>query len=155
MIRTMSHVAIKTDDLQRTIRFYTEVLGMHVAERPPFEFPGAWVGTEEGGAIIHLYGGEPALDTGGQPFVGSAAVAHFALNATGFADFRRRFAERGLDWREQAIPAIRVWQLFVYDPNGVMVELNFDGAHEAGMEPDLRPGRRYIPGENFYRPAAN
>jgi hypothetical protein len=57
--------------------------------------------------------------------------------------------------REQVIPELRVWQLFVYDPNGVMVELNFDGTEEAERTPELARERRYMPGENFYRPAAN
>ena len=37
------HTAIKTADLEATVRFYTEVLGMVVADRPPIGFPGAWL----------------------------------------------------------------------------------------------------------------
>jgi catechol 2,3-dioxygenase-like lactoylglutathione lyase family enzyme len=155
MISTISHVAIKTADLDGTIRFYTEVLGMELKDRPPFEFPGAWVGTAEGGAIIHLYSGDPGLDVGGRPFVGSAAVDHFSCNARGYAGYRRRFAEEGLDWREQAVPKTPLWQLFVYDPNGVMVELVFDSRAEEGPAPEMSGGRWYEPGVNFYRGAAN
>ena len=35
------HTAIKTAHLDATVRFYTEVLGMVVADRPPIGFPGA------------------------------------------------------------------------------------------------------------------
>lgn len=150
MISTISHVAIKTADVERTVRFYTEVLGMHVADRPDFGFPGVWLGTAEGGAIIHLYAGEQGLGPEGQVFVGSAAVDHFSLNARGYADYRARFAQRGLDWREQAVPGRPLWQLFVYDPNGVMVELIFDSRQEQGPVPETSPERRYEPGVSFY-----
>lgn len=149
MITSIAHVAIKTADVERTTRFYTEILGMHVQPRPPFKMPGEWIGTEAGGPIIHLYGGEEGLDNG-RPFVGSAAVDHFSLFAKGFEDYRRRFAEAGLDWREQLVPETRLWQLFVYDPNGVMVELLFDGAAEGGEVPEIDPARTYEPGVNFY-----
>ena len=33
------HIALNTGDLDATVRFYTEVLGMIVAERPPIGFP--------------------------------------------------------------------------------------------------------------------
>jgi catechol 2,3-dioxygenase-like lactoylglutathione lyase family enzyme len=155
MITTLNHVSVKTPDLQRTIRFYTQVLGLELGHRPDFGFPGAWLGTPEGGALIHLYAGGPGLQPDGRPFEGSASVDHFALTARGFAAYRQRIQQAGLDWREQVIPEIRVWQLFVYDPNGVMVELNFDGSEEEGLPPDMSPGRRYVPGENFYRPAAS
>lgn len=155
MLSSLNHVSVKTDDLQKTIRFYTQVLDLEILHRPDFGFPGAWLGTREAGAILHLYAGEPGLQPDGRPFVGSAAVDHFAVTARGYAEYRRRFERAGLNWREQVIPEIRVWQLFVYDPNGVLVELNFDGSEESGLPPDMSPGRRYIPGENFYRPLVN
>ena len=37
------HVAIKTNDLDATVKFYTEVLGMKLVHRPDFGFPGAWI----------------------------------------------------------------------------------------------------------------
>jgi catechol 2,3-dioxygenase-like lactoylglutathione lyase family enzyme len=37
------HTAIKTADLDATVRFSTDVLGMIVADRPPIGFLGAWL----------------------------------------------------------------------------------------------------------------
>jgi hypothetical protein len=34
------HVAIKTNDLDATVKFYTDVLGMKLVHRPDFGFPG-------------------------------------------------------------------------------------------------------------------
>ncbi len=39
----IQHVAIRTDDLEATNDFYTSVLGMTVADRPDFAFPGSWL----------------------------------------------------------------------------------------------------------------
>lgn len=85
----------------------------------------------------------------GRAPIGSAAVDHFSVSASGFHQFRQRFADAGLDWREQLVPDTQRWQLFGYDPNGVMVELIFDGAAETGSAPDMSPGRRYEPGVSF------
>ena len=42
------HVAIKTPDLDATVKFYTQVLGMELAHRPDFGFPGAWIAQPNG-----------------------------------------------------------------------------------------------------------
>ena len=55
------HVAIKTNDLDATVKFYTEVLGMKLVHRPDFGFPGAWIAAGDSVPIIHIYAGGPAL----------------------------------------------------------------------------------------------
>ena len=37
------HVNIRTRDLEGTIAFYTEVVGLTNGYRPDFNFPGAWL----------------------------------------------------------------------------------------------------------------
>jgi catechol 2,3-dioxygenase-like lactoylglutathione lyase family enzyme len=39
----MNHFTILTDDLDATVDFYTDLLGLQVGPRPPFNFPGAWM----------------------------------------------------------------------------------------------------------------
>jgi catechol 2,3-dioxygenase-like lactoylglutathione lyase family enzyme len=53
------HVAIKTNDLDATVKFYTEVLGMKLVHRPDFGFPGAWIAAGDDIPIIHIYAGGP------------------------------------------------------------------------------------------------
>ena len=50
-------------------------------------------------------------------------------------------------------PGTTLWQLFVYDPSGVQLELTFEGAIEGDEGPDLSPGRVYVPGASFFKPA--
>jgi hypothetical protein len=50
------------------------------------------------------------------------------------------------------VPGTHLWQLFVYDPNGVLLELTFDGQAEADPSPDLSLGRAYVAGDPFFNP---
>ncbi len=154
LITGLFHVAIKTDRLDLTNTFYEKVLGLVQAPRPDFGYPGAWLAcsTPGGDAIIHVYAGGPALgDTGVAP-VGTAAIDHLSLTAHGFHDFRRRFRDYGLDWREFLVPGTDLWQLFIYDPSGVQLELTFDGRSEEGPGPDMSDERRYVAGTSFFNP---
>jgi catechol 2,3-dioxygenase-like lactoylglutathione lyase family enzyme len=148
------HVAIKTDDLAATRRFYLDVIGLCEVPRPDFGYPGAWIGVPQPGgqAIMHIYAGGPALGPSGVAPKGTAAIDHVSLTAVGYTDFVERFRAAGLDWREFLVPGTTLYQLFVYDPSGVMLELTFDGRVEGGDGPDMRPGRRYVAGEDFFTP---
>ena len=48
------------------------------------------------------------------------------------------------------MPGTALWQLFVYDPSGVQLELTFNGDAEAGPPPDLSKARRYVAGASFF-----
>jgi catechol 2,3-dioxygenase-like lactoylglutathione lyase family enzyme len=41
-IEAIHHVSLTVTDLERSRRFYREVLGLAEITRPPFHFPGAW-----------------------------------------------------------------------------------------------------------------
>lgn len=124
----LHHLAIKAKDLDATVAFWNEVVGSHSVERPDFGFPGAWL--QFGTTMIHLYAGETATNPDGGYDRGSAAIDHVALSAHGFDEMRRLLTDKGLDWRQMDIPSFSLWQLFVHDPNGILVELNFDATRE-------------------------
>ena len=149
------HVAIKTNDLVATVAFYTRILGLMEVKRPDFGYPGAWLGVPlpGGPAIIHIYAGGPALGAEGRAPQGTAAIDHVSLACRGYHEHIARFRAAGLDWREFLVPGTTLWQLFVYDPSGVQLELTFDGAAEAGAPPDMSPGRSYVAGSSFFDPA--
>ena len=48
----------------------------------------------------------------------------------GFEAMKSHLASKGVEFRTVAVPGNRLWQIFVRDPNGVMVELNYDAAAE-------------------------
>jgi len=41
-INSLHHVSLTVTDLERSRRFYREVLGLQEIARPAFNFPGAW-----------------------------------------------------------------------------------------------------------------
>lgn len=124
----LHHLAIKTDDVDATVAFWNEIIGSRSVDRPDFNFPGAWL--QFGETMLHLYGGDAATNGDGGYDRGSAAIDHIALSARGFDEMRALLNEKKFDWRQMDIPSFNLWQLFVHEPNGVLVELNFDTTRE-------------------------
>ncbi len=148
------HIALRTANLDATVRFYTEVLGMIVADRPPIGFPGAWLKPPQPGAdaILHLYAGDAARESDGTVLTGTGAIDHVSVTCQGYSEFRERFRRFNLEWRENLVPATPLWQLFVYDPNGVQLELTFHSAAESEDTPVIAPDRRYKARERWFKP---
>ncbi len=141
----LHHLAIKTSNVDATVEFYNEVIGSHSVKRPNFNFPGAWL--QFGETMIHLYGGDAAKNGAGGHDHGTAAIDHIALSAHGFDEMRGICEARKLDWRQFDIPSFNLWQLFVHDPNGVLVELNFDTTQEPEGSKGPDETNRYEPGK--------
>ena len=148
------HLAIKTANLDATRAFWTGVIGLREIARPDFGYPGAWLacGQPGGQAIIHVYAGGPALGASGQAPSGTGAIDHVSLACSGYHAYVARFRAAQLDWREFLVPGTTLWQLFVYDPSGVQLELTFEGAVEPGAPPDMSAARVYRAGQSFFDP---
>jgi catechol 2,3-dioxygenase-like lactoylglutathione lyase family enzyme len=154
LINDLFHVAIKSPNLAATRKFYVDVLGMREADRPALDFPGIWLAasTPAGIATIHVDGGEAALDADGSTTFGTGAIDHVALTAFGFDGIRERVRAHNLPWRENVLPDIGLWQLFVYDPSGVLLELSFSAAAETIEPPVVAANMQYKPREKFFDP---
>jgi catechol 2,3-dioxygenase-like lactoylglutathione lyase family enzyme len=153
---SLFHVAIKTGKPEGSKRFYERVLGMSEAPRPKFEFPGYWMqlNTPYGGSILHIYTGNAALTNDGRIPTGSGAIDHIALSAHGFAATRERCRELGIPYRERAVPGFPLWQLFCYDPNGILFELNFHSAWEDREGVVVEPDNWVEAGVEWFEPEA-
>jgi hypothetical protein len=44
---------------------------------------------------------------------------------------RQRLQSKGMQFEARQVPGGDLWQIFVHDPNGVMIELNYEAAKEA------------------------
>ena len=148
-ILEVNHLTIKTLDIEATARFYTEIIGATQLDRPNFPVPGCWLAV--GGTQIHVMGGDGALDHNGEFVPGGAAFDHMAFMASGIEDFRDKFRNNKIEWKEFEIPGADVWQLFVYDPSGVLIELAFDATREPKDAKGPDQSRLYFPG-NFPPP---
>ncbi len=136
-IRELNHFFVRASDLEASRRFYADVLGFEVMPRPDFPFPGYWMGVN--GAIqVHMgpadipnrqsyYLGTPDDAASGQ----SGVIDHVAFIADDPAGFVERFKARGIEYRPRYLPDSKLFQLFIRDPNGITIELNFAGMTEA------------------------
>ncbi|HEX2889073.1 VOC family protein [Vineibacter terrae] len=125
----LQHYTIEPTDLERTKDFYCEVLGLEVGERPAMGFPGYWL-YSGGVATVHLLGArEPApgivVRGAGTRFDNTGRLDHIAFAATDIGEIRNRLRTREVVFREQALPEFGLTQIFLHDPDGVAVELNF------------------------------
>lgn len=144
MSLSLNHFSIRTLDLAATQRFYERVLGLTVGPRPNFPFPGLWM--YRGGhdsytnAVVHIIGMDPNDPEGLKRYLGdrdvsslrgSGAVDHVAFFATGLAAMREHLRSLGVAARERTVPDLGLHQVFLDDPNGVVIELNYPAAEEA------------------------
>jgi catechol 2,3-dioxygenase-like lactoylglutathione lyase family enzyme len=139
-ITGLAHVTLKTGDLVTTIAFYEQVIGLQQVEPPPFPFPGAWLGFRAD-ALVHLIGGDRARTADGSIAHGSAAIDHVSFWARGYTAQRARLEVFELPFRESCPPDTTLAQIFVLDPNGVMLELTYDLRNETGATPGHRSDR--------------
>ena len=132
----LNHYLLRCNDLERSKDWYVDVLGFEVMPRPDFPFPGYWLGMN-GKICVHMgQGGVPNSELyylgspKGAPTDNSGVVDHVAFFATGPESFIKRFKERGIAYRPRSFPESELYQLFIKDPDGLTIELNFWGIKE-------------------------
>ncbi len=125
-VGVLDHFNIRTRKLADTVRFYEDVLGLEKGPRPNFAFPGAWM-YSEGKAVVHLVD-ISRTDEPQKP--DSGVVHHVAFASRDFAGMKQRLASKGMQFDSRQVPGGDLWQIFVNDPNGVMIELNYEAARE-------------------------
>jgi catechol 2,3-dioxygenase-like lactoylglutathione lyase family enzyme len=127
-VGVLDHFNIRTRKLADTVRFYEDVLGLEKGPRPNFAFPGAWM-YSEGKAVVHLV---DIAATDEPQKADSGVVHHVAFASRGFDGMRQRLNSKGMQFEARQVPGGDLWQIFVNDPNGVMIELNYEAAKEGG-----------------------
>ena len=124
MIQGMNHFTVLTDDVERTVDFYGEYLGLTPGYRPDLGFPGAWL-YADGTAILHIVGGRKREEL--KPGV----IDHMAFSARGLKEKLAQLDAAGLKYAFRKQVGSGIWQVFFFDPNGARVELDFDPAEAA------------------------
>lgn len=146
MALTLNHFSIRALDLDACQRFYEDVLGLVVGPRPDFPFPGLWLyegdRSQWANAVVHIIGIDRNDPEGLKRYLGdrdaaslqgTGAVDHIAFFATGLVEMRARLARLGIAPRERTVPGLGLHQVFVDDPNGVVIELNYPAAEAAAV----------------------
>jgi catechol 2,3-dioxygenase-like lactoylglutathione lyase family enzyme len=117
-VNGVDHINIRTADLDRCKAFYCGVLGLKEGYRPPFDSPGAWL--YAGGApLVHV------STRSSKAKLSKSAIDHFAFAVKGFNKTVKRLEKAGIAFETFQVPDQPARQIFVKDPDGVSVELNF------------------------------
>jgi catechol 2,3-dioxygenase-like lactoylglutathione lyase family enzyme len=130
-IGSLDHVNIRSSYYEESIRFYRDALGLQITEPPGQDRSDAvWIRSGDGRAAIHLGRSVPGPDFLGETPTptgtsGSARVHHIAFECSDYSDMRSRLLERGLGPKFNEVEAIGLRQIFVRDPNGILIELNY------------------------------
>ena len=95
-------------------------------DRPPFNFPGAWL-YSAGHPVLHI---NDISGTDKEQRPDSGVIDHVAFGSRGFDAIKQHLARKGVAFRVNEVPNSSRRQIFVTDPNNVLIELNFDVAKE-------------------------
>lgn len=115
------HFTVLTDDLDATESFYTKLLGLSVGARPDFKFPGLWLYVNDA-AILHV------MKVDKLPAPRNGVLDHMAFRGRDINALLHKLSAAGVDYKLKRTPDPWVqWQVFFDDPNGAVVEVDFDG----------------------------
>lgn len=125
----LHHVAVVVRDVERSLDFYRNFLGLAAKPRPPFKVGGAWL--DAGGLEVHL-----VAHPGGTFRTGpcDADDGHFACNTADFDGFLKRAALRGYSEDATGDDPMRMIvrrnsmagyaQAYLLDPDRNIIEIN-------------------------------
>jgi catechol 2,3-dioxygenase-like lactoylglutathione lyase family enzyme len=106
------HVSVNVSQVERSIAFYTEVLGGSVRDdRPNFPFDGAWI--DLGAQQVHLIAAPPPPNLG----------QHFAVLVDDLGAVVSELRAAGLDVAAPVVVGSDL-QTFIEDPDGNVIELH-------------------------------
>jgi len=115
-IYELNHVAIHVGDVEKSSRFYHEVLRLESIPRPAFTFPGAWfrLGTNQ---ELHIIGDR------NEPVYSHNRGNHFALQVDDLDAWERHLDTLGAEHLPRKRRPDGAWQVFLHDPDGHVIEL--------------------------------
>jgi catechol 2,3-dioxygenase-like lactoylglutathione lyase family enzyme len=130
-VNWLDHVNLITDKLDETAEFYKALLNLERRNAPPPLTPetAQWMYDAGGKAIVHINSVDcpRAFDRHVEPGALTGAVHHVALNCTGYDELMTRVGALGTPFQRNTVASIGLRQIFVSDPNNVLLELNFFG----------------------------
>ena len=126
----MEHYLVLTDDIDGTRDFYCNALGMLVGPRPPLRFAGYWLYIGDT-PCIHIGDWKSYVGHSDElgipvtkPAAGTGPLDHIAFSAVDYEEVRARLDRNGVPAHLNVVPGNGLRQLFLYDPNGIKIEIN-------------------------------
>jgi catechol 2,3-dioxygenase-like lactoylglutathione lyase family enzyme len=116
--RRVDHVSFAVHDLDRSLRFYRDLLGLRLAPRPDLGIPGAWLTAGE--AQVHLIVVPEGFDAGSPPPTMNPMAGHAAFGIDDYASTLATLKAGGLEVLTFGEDSGQMW---VKDPDGHLIEL--------------------------------
>ncbi len=140
----LEHFLIQTADINATRDWYVDVLGFREGPHPDFKFPVVWLYLGERD-VVHLTQGGKNVSENRKAYLGqqsdattgSGVVDHVAFRCSGLREMMEHLQKKQVEFRRRMVSDQGLFQLFLLDPNGVKVELNFSNVEAEGIAPDL------------------
>ena len=140
----IEHFLVQTDSIEKTRDWYVRVLGLRVGPHPDFKFPVRWLYLGDTD-VVHITQGGAAVSENRKKYVGqestatrgSGVVDHIAFRATGLRQMLEHLRAERVDFKQRMVSDQGLYQLFLFDPNGIKIELNYANAEAAGLRPEL------------------
>jgi len=132
-LQSLNHVSFPVRDLERSLRFYRDVLGLAPIPRPDLPFPGAWLGGN--GIQVHLIVPPEGAPLGSPPPSLNPLGGHVAFGVDSYDAVVEALHAAGVETLEAGS---QVGQLWIRDPDGHLIEL-IEARADRGT--DLRAGR--------------
>src|ERR1700704_2573119 len=141
----IEHFLVASDDIDATRDWYARVLGMKPGAHPDFGFPVHWMysgdtdivhigpSAKQAGEIQKKFLGRTSRNTG----EGTGAIDHIAFRATGLRGMLEHLKKEKISFTQRRANGQALFQLFLYDPNGIQIELNYASGECEGIEPEL------------------
>ena len=124
MILSINHIQLVAEKglVIQLKDFYCDVVGLTEGFRPAFERFGFWLYIEDKD-VLHLI--TPKEGDGRSPQ--KSSFDHIAFKTTDYQGVLQKLKTLNILFEEKPIPGMTAHQIFLRDPAGNRVELNFDG----------------------------
>lgn len=140
----LEHFLIQTADIKATRDWYVDMLGFREGPHPDFKFPVVWLYLGEKD-VVHLTEGGKNVSANRKAYLGqqseatqgSGVIDHMAFRCSGLREMMEHLRGKQVPFSKRMVSDQGLFQLFLFDPNGIKVELNFSNAEAEGITPEL------------------
>ncbi|CAM5182145.1 hypothetical protein CDEF62S_01700 [Castellaniella defragrans] len=131
-LKYIEHFLVQTENVGKTVEWYERVLQLEKGYTPDFGFPVQWMYIGDRDVIHITHGGTKVsanrkayLGQESEAVAGSGVIDHVAFRSSNLPEMLEHLKKEGIEFRERQVNDQGLYQVFLRDPNGVKVELNF------------------------------
>lgn len=137
------YTGVRVRDLDRSIRFYRRVMGMHVARRGRMSHGGVWVEMKSRGSHQRLeLNWYPETSPFYRPYRRGEELDHLSFRVSDVREAFRELVSRGARPEVESFTEGRYEFAFVSDPDGIWIELLGRARTRPGPSSNPRRGSR-------------